>query len=466
MAPVLSRNTALKPNFIVILVDDLRFDETGASGHPYMKTPNIDRLAGEGARCSNAFHTTPLCSPNRASILTGQYATRHGIIDNVGRDAMSHRLANYHLELQRLGYETAHIGKWHMGNDASPRPGYDTWISFRGQGTIRDPVFWEKGKETALRGYVTDLLNERAAEFVGRRHERPFALFFAHKAVHPDVQQRQDGTIDVATMQGYVLPERHQDLYQGKKYPARPNVLPLERVLEQKPAWQEVFSLRSRPESRAFLDAIHVGSQEEIRQRAAMMASVDEGVGLILQKLEETGALENTLILFLGDNGFFFGEHGLGAERRFAYEEGIRTAFFIRYPKLVKPGTVIEPMVLALDIAPTLVELGGGKPGPQIQGLSLLPLLKKRSRAWRKSFLIEYYNESAWPWIVGMSYKAVRTQSAKLVHWVHKEGVDELYDLERDPYEITNVIARSAYGKVRARLYAELRKLAAEAAGL
>jgi N-acetylglucosamine-6-sulfatase len=456
----------VKPNFIVILVDDLRFDETGASGHPYMKTPNVDRLALEGARFTNAFHTTPLCSPNRASILTGQYASRHGIIDNVGRDAMSHRLANYHLELKRLGYETAHIGKWHMGNDASPRPGYDTWISFRGQGTIQDPVFWEKGKEVGLRGYVTDLLNERAAEFVGRPHSRPFALFFAHKAVHPDVQQRQDGTIDVATMQGYVLPERHKDLYRGATYPPRPNVRSMDLVLKEKPAWKEVFELRSRPESRAFLDALHVGSQEEIRERAAMMASVDEGVGMILTALERAGTLDKTLILFLGDNGFFFGEHGLGAERRFAYEEGIRTAFFVRYPKLIKPGTRIEPMVLALDIAPTLVELGGGKPGGHIQGLSLVRLLKKRSRQWRKSFLVEYYNESAWPWIVGMSYKAVRTESAKLIHWVHKEGVDELYDLGRDPYEITNVITRPAYGKVRARLYKELRRLVADAAGL
>jgi len=456
---------AIKPNLIVILVDDLRFDETGASGHPYMKTPHIDRLAAEGARCANAFHTTPLCSPNRACILTGQYASRHGIIDNVGREAMSHRLANYHLELQRLGYDTAHIGKWHMGNDAAPRPGYDTWISFRGQGTIRDPVFFEHGKETQVRGYVTDLLNERAAQFVSRRREKPFALFFAHKAVHPDVQQRQDGTIDLATMQGYVLPERHRDLYRGCVYPPRPNVLPIDRVLKQKPAWKDVFELRSRPGMRAFLDAIHVGSQEEIRSRAAMMASVDEGVGLILQALERNGTLDDTLILFLGDNGFFFGEHGLGAERRFAYEEGIRTAFFVRYPRLVKPGTVIGPMVLALDIAPTLIELGGGRPGGQIQGLSLVPLFRGRSR-WRKSFLIEYYNESAWPWIVGMSYKAVRTERAKLIHWVHKEGVDELYDLARDPYEIRNVIGRPAYGRVRARLYGELRKLVANAAGL
>ena len=145
-----------RPDIIVILIDDLRFDETGASGHPYLKTPHIDRLAREGARFVNAFHTTPLCSPNRASILTGQYASRHGIIDNVGRDAMSHRLPNYHVELQKLGYETAHIGKWHMGNDASPRPGYDHWISFRGQGKIVDPVLWEEGREHVVEGTYVD----------------------------------------------------------------------------------------------------------------------------------------------------------------------------------------------------------------------------------------------------------------------------------------------------------------------
>jgi len=126
-----------RPNFIVILIDDLRYDEFGAGGHPYMKTPHTDRIAHEGALFERAFHTTPICSPNRASMMTGQYASRHGIIDNVARDAMSHRLPNYHLELQKLGYETAHIGKWHMGNDGKPRPGYDRWVSFDGHGARR-----------------------------------------------------------------------------------------------------------------------------------------------------------------------------------------------------------------------------------------------------------------------------------------------------------------------------------------
>ncbi|MFM7569481.1 MAG: sulfatase-like hydrolase/transferase, partial [Betaproteobacteria bacterium] len=141
-----------RPNLVVILIDDLRHDEYGAGGHPYMKTPHIDRIAHEGARFTRAFHTTPICSPNRASILSGQYASRHGIIDNVARDAMSHRLPNYHLDLQRLGYETAHIGKWHMGNDGKPRAGYDRWVSYDGHGRLNDPIVNHDGRYRHHRG--------------------------------------------------------------------------------------------------------------------------------------------------------------------------------------------------------------------------------------------------------------------------------------------------------------------------
>jgi arylsulfatase A-like enzyme len=175
-----------RPNLLVILIDDLRFDEFGAGGHPYMLTPHVDRLAREGAMCLKAFHPTPLCSPNRASIVTGQYASRHGIIDNVARDAASHRLPNYHLELQRLGYETAHVGKWHMGNDGSPRAGYDRWVSFDGHGQLFDPELNLDGARRMAAGYVTDLLNAEAIAFVERSRSKPWSLFLAHKAVHPD----------------------------------------------------------------------------------------------------------------------------------------------------------------------------------------------------------------------------------------------------------------------------------------
>jgi len=455
-----------QPNLLVILVDDLRYDEFGAGGHPYMKTPHVDRLAAEGAMFERAFHTTPICSPNRASIMTGQYASRHGVIDNVARDAMSHRLPNYHLELQRLGYETAHIGKWHMGNDGRPRPGYDYWVSFDGHGRIVDPRLNENGAYVQRSGYITDLLNQMAVSFVEQKRAKPWSLFLAHKAVHPDAEQAADGTF---SMIGYVAAERHRGLYRDAVFPKKPNMLSYAEVVKAKPAWAEAFELKQTPQSQALLQAIHSGTQEEIRQRARMMAAVDEGVGMLLASLERTGQLDDTAILFLGDNGYFFGEHGLGPERRFAYEEGIRSPFVFRFPGKIKPDTRISNLIICQDIAPTLIELAGGKPGPQIQGRSLLPLLSGRRAGWRKSILIEYWAENAMSWLVGMTYKAVRSERYKYIHWVNRsrsDELDELYDLERDPYELKNLARSPALRAVRARLKKELSRLVSAALGL
>jgi N-acetylglucosamine-6-sulfatase len=457
---------ARKPNFLVILIDDLRYDEFGAGGHPYMKTPHIDRIAYEGALFERAFHTTPICSPNRASIVTGQYASRHGIIDNVARDAMSHRLPNYHLVLQKLGYETAHIGKWHMGNDGRPRPGYDFWVAYDGHGRLYDPRLNENGRYVQHTGYITDIMNEMAVDFVKKKHGRPWSLFFAHKAVHPDAEQAADGT---ATMLGYRPAERHKDLYRGCLFPKKPNMLAPREIVKQKPAWAEALELRKNKASRAVLDAVRAGTQEEIRLRARMMAAVDEGVGMLFEALERTGELDNTFILFLGDNGYFFGEHGLGPDRRFAYEEGIRSPFIARFPEKIRAGSRIRDLVICQDIAPTLIELAGGRPGPHIQGRSLLPLFAGRRRGWRRSFLIEYWAENAYPWLVSMSYKAVRTDRYKYIRWLNRSRdgeLDELYDLEKDPYEIRNVIRRPSYRAVAQRLRRELRRLAVEAMGL
>jgi arylsulfatase A-like enzyme len=459
-----------KPNILVILIDDLRHDEFGAGGHPYMKTPNIDRLAHEGAMFERAFHTTSICSPNRASIMTGQYASRHGIIDNVARGAMSHRLPNYHLELQKLGYRTAHVGKWHMGNDGMPRPGYDHWVSYDGHGRILDPRLNHDGKYVQHAGYITDIMNGLAVEFLERQERgKPWSLFFAHKAVHPDAEQAADGTLAFGKLGGYIVPERHKDLYKDAVFPRKPNMLPYEEVVKQKPAWTEIFRLRAEPASRELLAAIHAGTQEEIRLRARMMASVDEGVGMILDTLEKKGVLDDTFIVFLGDNGYFFGEHGLGPERRFAYEEGIRSPFLVRYPRRLAPGARFSNLVICQDIAPTLIELAGGKPGPQVQGRSLLPLFRNRRAPWRKAVLAEYWAEQAYPWLIGMTYKAIRTERYKLIHWVNRGRsgeLDELYDLEKDPFELKNLIRSRAYAAIRERLRRDLKRLVAEAVGL
>lgn len=468
-----------RPNFLVILVDDLRFDEFGAGGHPYMRTPHIDRLAAEGALFERAFHTTPICSPNRASIVTGQYASRHGIIDNVARDAMSHRLPNYHLELQRLGYETAHIGKWHMGNDGKPRPGYDHWVSYDGHGRIRDPRLNHDGEYRDHRGYITDIMNGLALEWLDARPKpgrgsKPWSLFFAHKAVHPDAEQLADGTLNISAQGGYIVADRHRDLYRDAHFPMRPNVMSAAEVVRRKPAWAEAFELRGGERAQAVLGALLAGTQEEIRLRARMMAPVDEGVGQILELLERRGELDDTVIVFLGDNGYFFGEHGLGPERRFAYEEGIRSPFVVRYPRRVKALTRPDALTICQDMAPTFIELAGGRPGPQVQGRSLLPVFDAAGRAripggWRHSFLVEYWAEQAMPWLVGMTYKAVRTDRYKYIRWINRERggeLSELYDLERDPYELDNRIRSRTLAPVRERLQRELRRLVGDALGL
>jgi arylsulfatase A-like enzyme len=244
-------------------------------------------------------------------------------------------------------------------------------------------------------------------------------------------------------------------------------------VVKDKPAWTEAHKLRVNEGSKKLLDGILAGTDEEIRLRAAMMASVDESTGDILKLLEEQGELDNTFILFLGDNGYFFGEHGLGPERRFAYEEGIKAPFLARYPAWFKPGSECDALVTTLDIAPTCVDLAGGKGSDYetMQGLSLRPLAGgKKPGNWRKSFLCEYFSENAMPWLIGMSYKAIRTVRYKYIHWTQKslDGVacDELYDLKRDPYEMKNLVAKRSERSRVTRMRKELAKLVAESVGL
>jgi N-acetylglucosamine-6-sulfatase len=342
-------------------------------------------------------------------------------------------------------------------------------VSFDGHGSLLDPKLNVNGATQQRSGYMTDLLNQEALAFIERRRARPFALFFAHKAVHPDAHQAADGTLDMSRFGGYLPAERHRGLYLDSVFPKKPNMLSHRELVKQRPAWAEAFRLRATEQSRRLLGAIQAGTQEEIRQRARMMASVDEGVGALLASLARQKKLDDTLLLFLGDNGYFFGEHGLGPERRFAYEEGIRAPFLLRYPRKARAGSRIRGLALCQDIAPTLIELAGGRPGAQIQGRSLLPLLAGRRGGWRKSFLVEYWAEQALPWLIGMTYKAVRTERHKLVHWVNRGRageLDELYDLERDPYELKNLARSARHAAIRASLRREMRRLVADAAGI
>ncbi len=441
---------ASRPNVILIVVDDLRFDDFGAAGHPFVNTPHIDRLAREGARFLNSFAPTPLCSPSRAGILTGLYTRHHGILDNTDRSSMSHALATFPRRLQRAGYETAFIGKWHMGNDPTPRPGFDHWVAMRGQGEAENPWLHEGARTGTVEGYVTDILTDRALDFVRRPRDRPFFLLLAHKALHPNIIQHADGSTTPIGEGAFVPAERHRSLYRAQPLPRRANYALPPRG---KPALERrIGDLPPLGPATATGDAT-------IRDRLRMLAAVDEGLGRLMAELEKRGALDDTAIWLTGDNGYFYGEHGLGEERRLAYEESIRVPLLVRYPSLARAGTTPSQMALTIDLAPTILELAGLAPEPSIDGRSLVPVLRGQAPGWRTSFPIEYWSDTVFPRIERMGYDAVRTERYKYIRFRELEGMDELYDLDSDPWELQNLIASSAHEIVREELKAELRRL-------
>ena len=434
---------AIGPNVVVVVVDDLRWDELGIAGHAYLETPRIDQLAREGTRFANAFHAVPLCSPNRASILTGQYPSRHGIIDNVARNRMSHRLQTFPQALQEHGYATAFYGKWHMGNDPTPRPGFDDWAAIPGQGRTMNPELFEDGRIHEVPGYITDVLTDRAVAFIQEERESPFFIYIGHKAVHPDAVQLDDGSVDPTVPSEYVPAPRHRGRYDDDVFPRRPNVASSLEELSSTPALQRAVANRiADRESRAFGSVEIQGTSETtIRRRAEMMLAVDEGLGRIVDALDAEGVLDNTLILFTSDNGFFYGEHGLSVERRMPYEESIRTPMIVRYPPLAGRNVERNEIVASIDIAPTMLDIAGVPIGEHIQGRSFAPLLQGLSAGWRESLLIEFYTyENPFSWLVDMDYKAIRTQRYKYIHWMQHPDENELYDLESDPYEVQNLI--------------------------
>ncbi|RLC25486.1 MAG: hypothetical protein DRH21_03920, partial [Deltaproteobacteria bacterium] len=212
-----------RPNIIVILVDDMRWDEFGLAGHNYIKTPNIDRIATEGANFKNAFATTPLCSPSRASFFTGLYAHSHGITDNTDRSKQSHELITFPSILCAHRYNTAFIGKWHMGNDDTQRPGFDYWVALKGQGKAIDPELNINGERLIIKGYVTDILTDYALKFIHQKRNTPFLLYLSHKAIHPNLHQRNDGSIIPVEGGGFIPAKRHEGVYADAVFKRRPN---------------------------------------------------------------------------------------------------------------------------------------------------------------------------------------------------------------------------------------------------
>jgi N-acetylglucosamine-6-sulfatase len=326
-----------------------------------------------------------------------------------------------------------------MGNDDMPRPGFDRWVSFKGQGVYEDPPMNVDGKPVNQSGYMTDLISRYAVEFLRKKRSRPFALYVGHKAVHGP----------------FTPAERHRNLYSAEPIPKRPNT---RDTLEGKPAvTRDVPEQKKQQTQKQKQKQGSGGSGEElIRNQLRALLAVDESIGEVFKALEETGQLDNTLIVFSSDNGYFWGEHGLG-DKRWSYEESIRVPLLMRYPKLIKAGTKIEHDALNIDVAPTMLELGGAGAPKNLHGRSLVPALAGKAKEWRRSFLSEYFAETGYP--RQPSWQCARTPRWKYTHYTELEGMDELYDIQADPCEMRNLIRDSAARGALKEMQGELARL-------
>lgn len=441
------------PNFLFILVDDQPFDAIESSGrYPFLKTPNMQRLEDEGAKFENYFVTQSICSPSRASFLTGTYPHIHGVNQNnphVDPDWKSYQPYNQHL--QQAGYQTAHVGKIHMAHYKGKkhiRPGFDYWFSFKGQGEYFDPMVNDNGIDYQEQGYITDILTEKAIEWLTEKRDpnKPFSLNLWHKAVHED----------------HSPAPRHNLIFKNDELPVPPHDMHLE-TFKGKPEWQRIKAWDSKWKSYVSSDTLAPKQWPikgyKFKKLLECLLAVDESLGRVLSTLEALGELDNTVIIYSSDNGYFMGEHGYW-DKRIAYESSIRIPMLIRYPEKIKAGTVINENALNIDLAPTILELAGVEPPKYMQGESMVSLLEDNSEKtdWRQSFLFEYYVDDAYPY-AGPNMLAVRTNKYKLVDAFLKDDLDELYDLENDPGEMRNLIDDSDYDLIEKELRQELENL-------
>ncbi|MDQ5977042.1 MAG: sulfatase [Verrucomicrobiota bacterium] len=434
-------------NVVFILTDDHRYDAMSFMGHPLAVTPHLDRLAREGAHLGNAMVTTSLCSPSRASILTGLYTFRHRVIDN--QRPIPKGTIYFPQYLQQAGYATAFFGKWHMGDEGdNPQPGFDHWVSFRGQGHYFAPTpdytLNVDGKRVPQKGYITDELTDYAVDWLKQQQAagKPFFLYLSHKAVHAD----------------FTPAPRNAGKLSGKTWPRPPSAQLTEEALRNKPRW--LRDQRNSWHGADFPYHSELDIDAYYKAYCETLSAVDESVGRVLKQLEDMGVADNTLVVYMGDNGFMFGEHGL-IDKRVAYEPSIRVPLLMRCPSLIKGGTAVKEVVANIDIAPTVMELMGLKAPAHFDGRSLVPLLRGEHPSWREYFLYVYYWERNFP--QSPTVFALRGDRYKYITYYGLWDADELYDLQDDPNELHNLRYRPEHARrvadMQKKLYAMMDEL-------
>lgn len=442
---------AAPPNIVFILVDDLRHDTLGYMGHSFVETPHIDALAAEGMQFTNAFVTTSLCSPSRASFLTGQYMHHHKVVDNA--DRMPAATVTFPQILQQAGYETAFIGKWHMGGSSDVRrPGFHHWVSFRGQGTYAPErqVLNVNGQKLPRKKYMTDELTDYAEQWLSERSgQKPFLLYLSHKGVH--------GLYDPAF--------RHRDRYKRATFVPPATMAKTPQYEVGKPMW-----VRDQRNSWHGVEFPYHGRSgqsiaEMYKHYCEMILSIDDSVGRVMESLRRAKVDQETIVLFTSDGGHLWGEHGL-IDKRCAYEASIRIPLLAWWPKRIQARTRCAALVANIDVAPTLLSLAGVTVPKTMDGRSLVGLLDDPSAtgAWRKNLLYEYYWEPSFPQTP--TTFALRSQQYKLIQYHGIWDTDELYDIVQDPEETRNLIQDPKFNDLTNQLRQQLYQRLKESGGL
>lgn len=438
------RSAARRPNVVFVLSDDIRWDCMSVAGHPFLKTPNIDRIANEGIRFANAFCTSSLCSPSRASFLSGLYAHGHQVINNFTEFPTS--TTSYPQRLHDSGYNTAYIGKWHMGegNDEK-RPGFDYWASHKGQGQYYDTPFNVDGNRQVIKGYYAHVVTNLATDWL-KKARRPFSLSLGHKAPH-----------------GLWIPEpKYAHAFDNveikKPETATPGPGTPEWVTRRIKTWHGIDGpLYGAGDFDTFIRTYH-----------ETILSVDDSVGEIYETLRATRELDNTIFVFAGDNGFLLGEHA-SIDKRTMWEESIRIPLVVRYPEAFRTPRVVERMVLNIDLAPSVLDLCGLPPLEKVHGASFKGLGQGNEANWRTSWMYEYNFEKEFPYTPNV--RGVRTDEWAYMHYPNGEGFPdtekaELYNVRTDPKEKANLIDAPEAQSTLASLKTELERIQRETGGL
>lgn len=458
-----------RPNILFIMSDDHAQAALSCYGSTLNSTPNLDRLAREGVRFENSFVTNSICSPGRATILTGKYSHNNGVPAFNRFDGSQPTVAKM---LQASGYYTGMIGKWHLGSDPT---GFDTWTILPGQGAYVDPSFLTPGGRIETSGHVTQVITDMGLEFLRSKPEdKPFFLMLHHKAPHrewtPDAKNRErfrdkdfaePATFrdDYATRPA-ALPENRQTVAHDLTRRDLKLVPPSELDAQARGAWLNVKPDEveiTRPDgTKATLkgdELAHWKYQRYMQDYLACVQGVDDGVGRILDYLDQSGLAKSTVVVYTSDNGFFLGEHGL-YDKRFMYEPSLRVPLLVRGPCVARPGSVVSQFALNIDYAPTFLSFAGVAIPAEIQGRSLLPLLTGEPPAdWRRSFYYRYYHDPGDH--NTRAHYGLRTLNHKLIYYWRKDAW-ELFDLHTDPNELVNLAGDPAQHQTLESLRAEL----------